>query len=61
VWWEFGTVGRGNQEVRWDVVGLAETWLDAENEKGVGMEGYEVVCASCKDKRGGGVAVFIRE
>jgi len=47
--------------VRWDVVGLAETWLDAESEKGVGMEGYGVVCASRKEKRGGGVAVFVRE
>jgi hypothetical protein len=26
--------------VRWDVVGLAETWLDAESEKRVGLEGY---------------------
>jgi hypothetical protein len=40
--------------VRWDVVGLAETWLDSESEKRVGMEGYGVVCASRKIKKGGG-------
>jgi hypothetical protein len=40
--------------VRWDVVGLAETWLDEESEKGVGMERYGVVCASRREKKGGG-------
>jgi hypothetical protein len=38
---------------QWDVVGLAETWLDVESAKGVGLEG--------KDKGGGGVALFIKE
>ena len=47
--------------VQWDVVGLAETWLDAESEKGVTMAGFEVVCASRKVKKGGGVALLIRE
>ena len=47
--------------VQWDVVGLAETWLDAESEKGVGLSGYGVVCASRKEKSGGGVAVFVRD
>ena len=45
----------------WDAVGLAETWLDAESEKRVGLSGYGVVCASRKEKGGGGVAVFIRD
>ena len=47
--------------VPWDVVGLAETWLDEESEKGVGLGGYVVECASRKDKGGGGVALFVRE
>ena len=47
--------------VPWDVVGLAETWLDAESEKRVGLEGYVVECASRQDKGGGGVALFIKE
>ena len=47
--------------VRWDVVGLAETWLDGESEKGVAMEGYGVVCASRKGRAGGGVALFLRD
>ena len=28
------------------MVGLAETWLDEESEKGLAMAGYGVVCAS---------------
>ena len=31
-------------QVQWDVVGLAETWLDAESEKNVAVSWYEVVC-----------------
>ena len=47
--------------VQWDVVGLAETWLDAESEKGVAVRGYGVVCASRKEKGGGGVALMIKD
>ena len=47
--------------VQWDVVGLAEMWLDAESEKGMAMAGYGVVCASRKMKGGGGVALIIRD
>ena len=47
--------------VPWDVVGLAETWLDAESEKGMAVKGYGVVCASRKGKGGGGVALMIRD
>ena len=43
------------------MVGLAETWLDAESEKRVGLSGYVVVCASRKEKGGRGVAVFVRD
>ena len=46
--------------VQWDVVGLAETWLDEESEKGVSVKGYGVVSASRKG-RGGGVALLIRD
>ena len=41
--------------VQWDVVGLAETWLDEESEKGLAVKGFGVVCASRKQKGGGGV------
>ena len=47
--------------VQWDVVGLAETWLDVESEKGVAVAGYSVLCASRKVKGGGGVAVMLRD
>ena len=47
--------------VRWDIVGLAETWLDAESESGLAVEGYAAVCASRSSKRGGGVALLIRD
>ena len=46
--------------VRWDVVGLAETWLDEESEKNVSLEGYGMVCASRRG-RGGGVALLVRD
>ena len=47
--------------VQWDVVGLAETWLDKESEKGVSMKGCRVLCASREKKAGGGVALMLRE
>ena len=47
--------------VQWDVVGLAETWMDDESEKNLTVQGYSVVCASRKQKGGGGVAVLVRE
>ena len=47
--------------VQWDVVGLAETWLDGESEKGLSVRGYGAVCASRKNKAGGGVALLLRD
>ena len=47
--------------VVWDVVGLAETWLDGESEKGLAMEGYSVVCKSRRSRKGGGVAMLVRD
>ena len=47
--------------VKWDVVGLAETWLDEESEKALTLRGYETVCASRKKKSGGGVALLVRD
>ena len=47
--------------VTWEVIGLTETWLDAESEKRVSVSGYKAVCASRVKKSGGGVAVLIRD
>ena len=47
--------------VPWDLIGLAETWLDAESEKLLNVKGYNAVCASRKAKSGGGVALLIKE
>ena len=47
--------------MQWDIVGLAETWLDEESEKGVAVRGYGAVCASRKEKGGGGVALLLRD
>ena len=47
--------------VQWDVVGLAETWLDAESESRMTVQGYSVVAASRKERSGGGVALLIRD
>ena len=34
----------GRWGVGWDVVGLAETWLDEESEMRVTVDGYGAVC-----------------
>ena len=47
--------------VPWDVVGLAETWLDEQSEKALSLKGFVSICASRKGKTGGGVAVLLRE
>ena len=47
--------------VQWDVVGLAETWLDEESEARLAVEGYGAVCASRRERSGGGVALLIRD
>ena len=43
------------------IVGLAETWLDEESEKGLSVGGYGAVCASRRVKGGGGVALLLRD
>ena len=47
--------------VQWDLVGLAETWLDSESEKLVSVKGFSLVSASRRGRIGGGVALLIRE
>ena len=47
--------------VKWDIVGLAETWLDSESERRITVKGFKVLCASRKLKSGGGVALLLRE
>jgi hypothetical protein len=47
--------------VPWDVLGLAGTWLDADSEKRVGLEGYRVECSSREEKGGGGAVLFVKE
>ena len=44
--------------VQWDVVGLAETWLDETSEKLVSLRGFSMVGASRKEKLGGGSCYF---
>ena len=47
--------------IEWDVIGLTETWLDKESEKGFSVQGFEGLCASRQKKGGGGVALLIKE
>ena len=47
--------------VQWDVVGLAETWLDEISEKHLSVQGFSSLCASRKTKAGGGVAFLVRD
>ena len=48
-------------KVSWDLIGLTETWLDADSEKLMRIAGFTQVCASRKVKSGGGVALLVRE
>ena len=61
-----GLITKSKQELRrwavpWDIVGLAETWLDAESEKGVALRGFGLLCASRRVRTGGVLALFIRD
>ena len=47
--------------ISWDIIGLAETWLDTESEKLLSVKGFTAVCATRKNKSGGGVALLIKE
>ena len=47
--------------ISWDIIGLAETWLDTESEKQLSVKGFKAVCASRRSKSGGGVALLIKE
>ena len=47
--------------VRWDVAELAESWLDGESEAGFKVGRFGVVCASRKERSGGGVVLLVRE
>ena len=47
--------------VKWEVIGLAETWHDQESEKGMALSGYKAVCASRTVRCGGGVALLIKD
>ena len=47
--------------IQWDVIGLAETWLDNTSEEMMKITGYTSICASRKTKAGGGTALLIRE
>ena len=51
----------GRWGVQLDVVGLAKTWLDEDNEKGMAVKGYRAVCASRKKKARGGEALLLRD
>ena len=47
--------------VKWDIIGLAETWLDSVSEKFLSLTGYSPICSSRKEKAGGGVALLLRD
>ena len=47
--------------IQWDIVGMAETWLNAESEKFVSVKGFHMLSASRINRVGGGVALLIRE
>ena len=47
--------------VQWDIIGLAETWLDEVSEKLLSVKGYISICASRRRRSGGGVALLLKE
>lgn len=42
------------------VIALTETWLNDESSSSYSLPGYTFVCANRQNRKGGGVAMFIR-
>lgn len=50
-----------NSECSYDVVGLLETWLNADTANtDIGIQGYNI-CRRNRGTRGGGVAIYVRD
>lgn len=46
---------------QFDVIAFSETWLNADKGYDLGIEGYSLYHVDRPGKRGGGVAVFVKE
>ena len=47
------------QFTMFNVIAVSETWLSKEKEADVEREGYKVFTINRKNKKGGGVALFV--
>ena len=45
----------------WDVIGISETWWNESHDWSAGMEGYGLFRRDRQGRRGGGVALYVRE
>ncbi|PKU36576.1 mitochondrial fission process protein 1 [Limosa lapponica baueri] len=45
----------------YDVVAITETWWDKSNDWSAAMEGYKLFRRDRQGRRGGGVALYVRE
>lgn len=50
-----------NLDIKFDIIGLTETWLNENNADRYRLSGYNVEHNTRKGKKGGGVSIFIKE
>ncbi|KAF4800318.1 hypothetical protein TURU_045888 [Turdus rufiventris] len=55
------SVGNEEEEQSCEVVAILETWWDDSHSCGVALDGYKLFRRDRKGRRGGGVALYIRE
>uniref|UniRef100_A0A670J9Y2 Reverse transcriptase domain-containing protein n=1 Tax=Podarcis muralis TaxID=64176 RepID=A0A670J9Y2_PODMU len=49
------------QQTKYDIIGITETWWDKSHDWNVIMEGYNLFQRNRPDKKGGGVALYVRD
>uniref|UniRef100_A0A670IXP3 Reverse transcriptase domain-containing protein n=1 Tax=Podarcis muralis TaxID=64176 RepID=A0A670IXP3_PODMU len=49
------------QQTKYDIIGITETWWDKSHDCNVIMEGYNLFQRNRPDKKGGGVALYVRD
>ena len=46
---------------RYDLIAITETWWDESHNQNIGIDGYELFRRDRQRRKGGGVALYIRE
>ena len=48
------------QEGNYDLIGITETWWDDSHDWNIAIEGYKLTKKNTENKKGGGVAVYVK-